>query len=259
LETLHEETLTLRALLAEKERECSTLMRKFDARLKIELNTRRHWKAQMNLLENKLSNELKRGMELESRVVESERVCSLYHHALSPLVEIYQSSQRERFLSSSGGGGARRSSGSGGGGRGSEEVIIPPFWSDETATVAAVGPGATASGRREHPAPSLSSPQPTASSISSFAAAGEVRETSLAASPPPLAAAVAEPPAAFCVVCQTYTADTLLLPCGHLCLCYSHALSMQIDRILRVCPVCKQSCQGISRQGGERGRGEGSD
>jgi hypothetical protein len=52
---------------------------------------------------------------------------------------------------------------------------------------------------------------------------------------------------AFCVVCQTYTADTIIQPCGHICLCYSHVLTMQSEQILKICPLCKQICRGISR------------
>jgi uncharacterized coiled-coil protein SlyX len=233
--------LTLRALLQEKEKECSTLMRKFDARMKIELNTRRHWKGQMAQLESKLSHEQKRGMELESRLVETERVCSLYQTALRPLVDIYQSCQLSSSLTAvrgstsvmatRGGGG-----GGGGGGAGSEEVFIPPFWSEVASS------SSTAMGRREH---SQQPPSQTPPASPSSAPPPPPPPSAAAAVAPSSTSAL--PVAAFCVVCQANTADTLILPCGHMCLCYSHAMSMQIDRILKVCPVCKQSCQKISR------------
>ena len=203
LQTLQEEILSLKSRLNEKEKECSTLMRKFDTRFKMELVTRRNWKAQMSQLETKLSNEQKSAMEYESRACEAERILSLYQSALVPLVEIYQSQQSSsstrNVMNSQRNEGTRRLPSS----------TTPAFPSSSPSSVLAAFP-----------------------SSASQAASTHQNDGNTAA---------------FCVVCQTYTADTLLLPCGHLCLCYSHALSMQSDRILRVCPLCKKECQGISR------------
>lgn len=53
--------------------------------------------------------------------------------------------------------------------------------------------------------------------------------------------------AAFCVVCQDHTADTLLLPCSHMCLCHKHAVLMQANHQLDTCPLCKEPCSQVCR------------
>ncbi len=51
----------------------------------------------------------------------------------------------------------------------------------------------------------------------------------------------------FCIACQSHTADTLILNCGHVCLCYEHAKQMQNNGQLHVCPVCKCTASGICK------------
>jgi hypothetical protein len=51
----------------------------------------------------------------------------------------------------------------------------------------------------------------------------------------------------FCVVCQAHTADTMILNCGHICLCHDHAVLMQENNQLDACPVCKMACVQICR------------
>ena len=52
---------------------------------------------------------------------------------------------------------------------------------------------------------------------------------------------------AFCVVCQDYTADTLVIPCGHLCVCNYHGVMMRAQGRLTKCPLCSKSSTGICR------------
>ena len=52
---------------------------------------------------------------------------------------------------------------------------------------------------------------------------------------------------AFCVVCQDHTADTLVLPCGHLCVCNYHGVTMQAQGRLTKCPLCSRPSTGICR------------
>lgn len=54
----------------------------------------------------------------------------------------------------------------------------------------------------------------------------------------------------FCVVCQDNTANTAILHCGHICLCYDHALRMQSEGQLSSCPLCKKSCDGVCKLSG---------
>ena len=56
--------------------------------------------------------------------------------------------------------------------------------------------------------------------------------------------------APFCVICQSHTADTMLLSCGHICMCHDHALQMDLTGNLRVCPLCKAVVTGTCRAKG---------
>lgn len=51
----------------------------------------------------------------------------------------------------------------------------------------------------------------------------------------------------FCVVCQAKTADTVLLNCGHVCLCSEHAQTMFDNDNQFRCPVCKQRCDRVCK------------
>jgi len=51
----------------------------------------------------------------------------------------------------------------------------------------------------------------------------------------------------FCVACQAYSADTIILPCGHLCLCNEHVGVMSERNQLALCPVCKMEVTGVCR------------
>lgn len=47
----------------------------------------------------------------------------------------------------------------------------------------------------------------------------------------------------FCVVCQDYTANVLIVECGHICLCEDHVKSMTHQGSLTKCPLCNKSCK----------------
>jgi hypothetical protein len=57
----------------------------------------------------------------------------------------------------------------------------------------------------------------------------------------------------FCVVCQAHTADTVITSCGHLCLCFEHAVTMQTQGRLTRCPLCNKPVAGICRAVGVNG------
>eukprot|EP01041_Mallomonas_annulata_P002921 gene2921-5735_t len=44
----------------------------------------------------------------------------------------------------------------------------------------------------------------------------------------------------FCVVCADDTADTVLHPCGHLCVCYEHGVELKKSATQNKCPLCAE-------------------
>lgn len=45
----------------------------------------------------------------------------------------------------------------------------------------------------------------------------------------------------FCIICQLYHANIMLVPCGHICLCQEQAFHMQNNSQLGACPICKSN------------------
>eukprot|EP01041_Mallomonas_annulata_P007524 gene7524-15407_t len=90
----------------------------------------------------------------------------------------------------------------------------------------------------------ISSTDPTVTTTFTTTSTSSLASPSASAQSPSHGLKISAP---FCVICQANTADTMVLNCGHICLCSDHARHMTVNRQLDHCPLCKEACIGICR------------